>query len=443
MAHRPALLVLDDGELSDLVALLNELGVEFAHLRGSAIPPHLAPPERVIVTTPRRAMLTKDWPRSAPYRIAVVTEDSNTLRAMLRRVGFDLLLRRPVHPVALRLVVLRALYAGEEKRREERIAVGVEVQFRSGFWRKKALLADLSQRGCRLLAEQALAPGTRINLPLPKELSANGLSLPCKVVRVSAQPEADGRIEIGLAFENLSKEKFAEVRELMRVLSDSVGMEEARVLGGKPRLAAAPANAPAAKPAPPTAGAKPGTLPMPAKPAARPTPAAIPAARALPAPPRAPAPAAKTAAAPAPAAAPAKRAPPVQDDSADRRKHTRGAFGQQVARLDDEAHSVLLGRDLSAGGMRIEYHPQVQVGDVLELALYVSPREEPIVVKARVAHDAGNGLGISFETLASDVAARLEKLVARLPSVETLQGGESAGLGSVVSRVLSGFRHEA
>lgn len=443
MAHRPALLVLDDGELSDLVALLNELGVEFAHLRGSAIPPNLAPPERVIVTTPRRAMLTKDWPRSAPYRIAVVTEDSNTLRAMLRRVGFDLLLRRPVHPVALRLVLLRALYAGEEKRREERIAVGAEVQFRSGFWRKKALLADISQRGCRLLAEQALAPGTRINLPLPKELSANGLTLPCKVVRVGAQPEPDGRIEIGLAYENLSKEKFLEVRELMKTLSDSVGMEEARVLGGRPRAAAAPASAPAnataAKPAPPTSGAKPGA----GVPAARsgPRPLALPAARALPLPARPVVAAPK--AAPATPPTSQKALLPAKDDAADRRKHSRGAFGQQVARLDDEAHSVLLGRDLSAGGMRIEYHPQVQVGDVLELALYVSPREEPIVVKARVAHDAGNGLGISFETLAADVAARLEKLVARLPSVETLQGGESAGLGSVVSRVLSGFRHDA
>jgi hypothetical protein len=438
MAHRPALLVLDDGELSDLVTLLNELGVEFAHLRGSAIPPHLSPPERVIVTTPRRAMLTKDWPRSAPYRIAVVTEDSNTLRAMLRRVGFDLLLRRPVHPVALRLVLLRALYAGEEKRREERIAIGAEVQFRAGFWRKKALLADISQRGCRLLAEQALAPGARINLPLPREISANGLTLPCKVVRVGAQPEADGRIEIGLAFENLSKEKFTEVRELMKTLSESVGMEEVRVLGGRPRPAA-PANTTAAKPAAPTSGAKPGA-PLPATSSGAPAPAGIPATRALPAPAR---PAAvsppKTPAAPAPPASAAAAA----DDAADRRKHSRGAFGQQVARLDDEAHSVLLGRDLSAGGMRIEYHPQVQVGDLLELALYVSAREEPVVVKARVAHDAGNGLGISFESVATDVAVRLEKLVARLPSVESLQGGESAGLGSVVSRVLSGFRHEA
>jgi hypothetical protein len=85
---------------------------------------------------------------------------------------------------------------------------------------------------------------------------------------------------------------------------------------------------------------------------------------------------------------------------------------------------VLLGRDLSIGGMRVEYHENVQIGDVLELAVYVSPREEPIILKARVAHDAGDGLGLSFEGMPAEVGSRLEKLIARLPSVESLQGGE-------------------
>jgi hypothetical protein len=103
---------------------------------------------------------------------------------------------------------------------------------------------------------------------------------------------------------------------------------------------------------------------------------------------------------------------------------------------------VLLGRDLSIGGMRIEYHEKLQMGDLIELAIYVSPREEPIIAKARVAHDAGDGLGLAFEGLPGETAARLERLIAQLPSVESLQGGEAAGLGSVVSRVLSGFRRE-
>jgi hypothetical protein len=130
------------------------------------------------------------------------------------------------------------------------------------------------------------------------------------------------------------------------------------------------------------------------------------------------------------------------ENPADRRQHPRGAFPKQVARLDAEAESVLLGRDLSVGGMRVEYNESLQVGDVVELAVYASPREEPLMVKALVSHDTGDGLGLAFEGLDPNVAARFERLVARLPSVEALQGGESLGLGSVVSRVLSNFRRE-
>ena len=57
--------------------------------------------------------------RTGPMKIAVVTEDSNTLRSMLRRIGFDLLVRRPVHPYALKLLLARALYRS--------VPVGAEI----------------------------------------------------------------------------------------------------------------------------------------------------------------------------------------------------------------------------------------------------------------------------------------------------------------------------
>jgi hypothetical protein len=321
-----------------------------------------------------------------------------------------------VHPYALRLVQVRALYSGPEKRREERLALGTEISFRSGFRRRKALLADISQRGCRLLGEQPLSAGARINLQLPTELSPTELSLPCKVVRVAAKPGPDGRFEMGLAFENLSKEKLAELRALLKRLSDAAGMEDGRVFGGKSPARSAP---------PP---------PQTAKPAAASARAGAPAA-----------PATKASASLATLAALSKPVVEVaapNPNAANRREHPRATFASEVARLDDEADSVLLGRDLSVGGMRIEYHPNLQVGDVLELALYVSPREEPIVVKGRVLQDAGDGLGLAFEGMEKNIGERLERLVARLPSVESLQDGESAGMGSVVSRVLSGFRRE-
>jgi hypothetical protein len=98
---------------------------------------------------------------------------------------------------------------------------------------------------------------------------------------------------------------------------------------------------------------------------------------------------------------------------------------------------VLLGRDLSLGGMRVEASPGVGVGDALRLALYAAPREEPLVVRARVVRDDGaDGLALAFEEVAPRDAGRLESVVAKLPAVEALRDGEPAALGSVVSRIL-------
>ena len=149
----PPVLLVDDGELDDVRAVLEEIGAEFAHLRGGAVPAGLESPDQLFIATPRRAMLAKNWPSGPlPIKIGVVTEDSNTLRSMLKRIGFDLLIRRPVHPYALRLVLLRALYSGSERRNDQRLPIGCPVSFRSGFRRKTATLADLSLRGARLLA---------------------------------------------------------------------------------------------------------------------------------------------------------------------------------------------------------------------------------------------------------------------------------------------------
>ena len=135
MSTSPPVILLHDGELDDVRELLDELGAEYLQLRGGNIPETLDPPEHLFITTSRRAMLARDWPPSRgtpprPYKIGIVSEDSNTLRSMLRRIGFDLLIRRPVHPYALRLVILRALYLGEERRRERRVPVGYEISYR-------------------------------------------------------------------------------------------------------------------------------------------------------------------------------------------------------------------------------------------------------------------------------------------------------------------------
>ena len=98
---------------------------------------------------------------------------------------------------------------------------------------------------------------------------------------------------------------------------------------------------------------------------------------------------------------------------------------------------MLMGRDLSVGGMRTEPHTGLEVGTKLQLAIYGAAREEPFIVRAMVVRNDGDeGVGLRFEYIPGDVAARLESLVASLPSVESLHGTEADGLGSVVSQIL-------
>lgn len=370
----PSVLLIDDGELDDVRTLLAQLGAEFVHLRGGQVPSEVEPPSDLFIATTRRALIAEPWPigAGAPQKIAVVTEDSNTLRNRLRRAGFDLLIRRPVHPYALRLVLLKGLYSGAERRQDPRVPIGYPVRYRIGLRHRKAWIADLSLSGGRLLVKERLAPGTRLTIQLPSGVTdGRGLSLRGSVLRVSAAGENSGGASYAAAihFEKLSMNAR---RRIFNILNDRV-------------------HGPAVLPAPVGLDQR----------------VAVPD--------------------PIPAAAPAT--------PEDRRKHERVLYERAVA-TPGEAQSVLMGRNLSMGGMRIEPHAGLALGDQLELALYGDANESPIRIQAEVVHDEESGLGLRFLEVAPGVAERLEKLITHLPAVEPLQDGESDSMGSIVSSIL-------
>lgn len=391
----PTILILDDGELDDVAELLERLGEPFVRLRGGAIPERVPTPTRLLVATARRAGWAEEAVsgRSHAVRVAVVQEDSYTLRSRLRRLGFDWLVRRPVHPHALRLVLLRALFEGRDRRTRHRLPVGTPVHLRAGLRRREAVMLDLSETGCRLLCRDRLTPGRRVAVHVPREATGErGLTLSARVVR-STLHEDEG-FACGVVFERLSRD--ARVR-LLRLLQER-------------------AQGPAA-------------MPQPRRRARRA--------------PRAPDPG--DVVRPVDTGASARAEGPDAEDteplalaaSHERRKHRRAAYRELVRGEGDEAHLALVGRDLSVGGMRIEPHPALREGERLVLHLYGEASEEPLCVSGCVARDQGReGLAIRFDSVPPDVARRIEALVAGLPAVESLAGGEAEALGAIVSRIV-------
>jgi hypothetical protein len=445
MPPSPSVLLLDDGELDDVRGLLDGLGADYLHLRGGAIPDSLDPPSDLFIATSRRAMVASTWPSGSasapgPVKIGIVNEDSNTLRGMLRRIGFDLLVRRPVHPYALRLLIVKALYMGDERRREERTPVGCEISYRQGLRRRTAVLADLSSRGCRLLSNRLLPVGTRISLQIPAHGEiTKPVPMKGKVVRAfdGGHGAKRGEYTIGVVFEGLTPATKKQIQGIQKALAAgpaTLPKDAARELGATapeapPELAEPAGFRPLGESAAFERLARATALDPRAESAAPGAPAA--ASRAEP--PEAWEDAAENEASEAtpgiPAAAPAS--------PADRRKHPRAAFGREVVSLDEEASCVLVGRDLSVGGMRVEPNPDLVAGHRMRLAIYGAAREEPFMVTATVLRNDGDrGVAIQFDTLGPSVAARLEALVARLPAVESLHDGEQESVGTVVSQIL-------
>jgi hypothetical protein len=121
----------------------------------------------------------------------------------------------------------------------------------------------------------------------------------------------------------------------------------------------------------------------------------------------------------------------------ERRVQARATYELTVPAFGKRALRVLVGRDLSIGGMRIERLPALEVGDRLHLAIYGSADEAPFLVWGSVSRDDGDaGMGVVFDPLEPDLARRLERLVAALPAVESLRDGEAEAMGTVVSEIL-------
>ena len=426
MDETPRILLVDDGELSEVARMLERLQIDHVRLRGGQIEDDIAPPSHLLIATARRASAVRRGSppgvaEGHPLRIIAVDEDSTAMRRMLRRMGFQLLVRRGVHPEVWRLLAERALFQGVERRREERQPLVAPISLSAyresredGSARlappAEALLVDISNRGCRLSTDELLEPGSRISLSIRlDDLGGEVLNLVGRLVRSSTEPSSRAHAHTAaMLFDaDLPENDRMLLAQLLNDLSVGPGS-----------LTYGPADALPPCESPDIPGL---TLDAETDPAFhagvkieldRRTSSDSPAAEVI---------------------------------DLNRRRWPRGSFTSSVVATpedqDPETSRVLMGRDLSATGMRIEPASGIAVGDRFTLALYGPAQHQPFLIDARVERNDGDGgFALKFIDIPTEIVRELEKLVACLPDIESLEEGEAGGLGSVISEIVAKTR---
>lgn len=349
-------LVSHDGELADVCALLRELRAPFVERTGAVPVADLARAWDLVVATPIRvARLAHAVARAETRSLVVAEPGTRAAGRRLHLLGVDWVANRPVHPLALRLLLQHALYEGPERRHGRRVTVGLPVRYRAGWLPRRALLRELSLRGASLVADRRLEPGRRLSLRIDDE----GLRLRLDAEVVRCRPLDRGRVELGLAF---GAGPALPVVELRRLLD-----RHARGPGTCPE---APADADR----------------CPAHPSL-------------------------------PAASVGASGAAIGPQGDDRRASARRSYERRVIALGDGAPRVLIGRDLSLGGMRIESGTRLVPGQTVRLALHVRAGEVPLVVEAEVVRADADGAGLRFEPLPEASRDYLARMLDALPAL--------------------------
>ena len=409
----PGILLVDDGELDEVAAVLDQQGIAYERLRGGQIPAEVPPPRDLLVVTPRRVERVRrgspaDAQPGRPLRIIAVAEDSPAMRRRLRRNGLHLLIRLPASAEIWRLLVARALYRGSERRSDPRVPVGSPVEIAAGERTTETVLVDLSNRGCRLQTSADLTVGDPIEFTIPSDgevWSEQGpLTLSGRVRRLVREPN-DDRCMLAVVFDaDLDESLRTRLTTLINHWASGPYSIESAIVSGAPAIPACqidslPDLTLDDETDPPILATGQVYVEL-------------------------------------GEASGTKR--PEAGDGRDRRTQPRGHYPSSLVAEGEEGPFVLIGRDLSAGGMRIERHPDLAVGDHFEIALHGPTPENPIRVRAEIVRDDGpGGFGVVFDYLDRESGAELEKMVACLPDVESLEDGELAGLGAILSEIVS------
>ena len=405
----PATLLVHDGELTDVHELLGELCPEFVERRGELQAEDHQTPWHLVIATPRWMLKMPAQPgKTSTKQIAICDQDSRTLRNSLRRAGINMMVRRPVHPAALRALLLHALYSGPEKRRVARVSIGAPVRFRKGWRQHPAILADLSLGGCRLLTDRPVDRGKIITLSIPPEVTGRK-ALTLKAYALCCGPaegEPNGTLAITTRFVSPSRKTLEAVKSIVQSHAAGPAQFETQTREKPANGAPEPAAAHAA--------------PEPAAAHGAPEPAAAHAAPEQPA--------------PAQAVTPSAPQPPKEEK--ERRVNDHHAMDRHLIALGDEASRVLMGRDISVRGMRVDANPLLVVGEQLTLAIHVNGRKAPMVLRALALRDDGeHGMALRFLDIKGETRRTLSEAIKDLPVLEPDESENEQGY--IMSEILS------
>jgi hypothetical protein len=459
-----AVLLQHGRELAEFSDLLSELAMPVDECTTGFPPRELLAGARIVIASGKRLLESGTpnlglWPRT----IAVIDDSSRTLVNHLNRIGVAMVIRRPIHPRALRLLLLHEIYHGPERRVRRRVLIGHPIRISSGLFRPHATLLELSPTDARIELVNAPKVGSKIRILLGKELTKNKpVKLHAKIIRSTQASNNNDRDESEIAVAILDAKRHAKT---IKAVLDRFALSPAKWKTKQPhtepksqRTASAPrvevADNGISRSLPPTrtpsirsevepeidapstdgntahegmvSSSRIGTVTIdPAIPDGIDCLSTDPASNDI-----------------------ADEPPKNSDDSDERRCDVRIPYDQRVVALGEEAARVLVGRDLCAGGMRIAATSSVAVGDVLRVALHGGTQSEPLVVLASALRDDGDdGLVLTFDDLSETQREQLDKIIAGgLPvhaNNDALEDAAAMGEAIVVAEVLETVTQES
>ena len=114
----------------------------------------------------------------------------------------------------------------------------------------------------------------------------------------------------------------------------------------------------------------------------------------------------------------------------------RSVYAEEVAIFGLD-NCVLIGRDLSSGGLRVDPHPALKIGSSLRLALAGDSDRKQILVDARVIRDDGeNGVALHFDWIEPKSETSLRELIEQLPAIEAPTASPNQRSGIVLTSVI-------